>query len=128
MSDKAPQIPSQGGRTSDGRFGKGNRVNPGGRPKGVKGLAAMIQELTDDGLELVKLCRSVIKDAKAARKDKLHACEILFERGWGKPLATIELSGGVDVKADLSKLSNDQLDALLRAAEIIHAAQPGDAG
>ena len=122
------------------QFTKGDpRINRGGRPKG---LAALIREKTDDGEEMVKIALGILRGTSKidrvsmftgkpykegpAFKDRLEALKWLGDRGFGKALQAIELTGKdgrpiqtEQVRPDLSRLSDAQineLEAILAAA------------
>lgn len=71
----------------------GQSGNPGGRPKGAAGLAALIRDLTNDGRKLVDVAMKIVDSPKTADKDRIRALELLFSRGYGAPIQTIEGSG-----------------------------------
>ena len=85
----------------------GQSGNPAGRPKGTRELSHLVLEATDDGRELVDALVAISKgslpeilDGKATKevtvRDRLRAIELLLDRGYGKPAATLEVSGHVD--------------------------------
>jgi hypothetical protein len=106
-------------REKNGRFVKGGpSPNPGGRPRGVREVAEMIFAETSDLRDVVKFLVKTYKNGKADLKDRLDAAKELLNRALGRPPQTIELSGGVQVKTDLSRATEAELDALMAAAEI----------
>lgn len=71
-------------------FQPGNRANPGGRPKG---LAALVKEQTEDGAELVDFMLRVLRGKRHPLRYKLEAACWLADRGFGKALQQMEVSG-----------------------------------
>lgn len=71
-------------------FLPGNSANPGGRPKG---LAALVREQTKDGAELVRFMLGVLRGRKTPLRYRLEAAAWLADRGFGKALQQLELSG-----------------------------------
>lgn len=80
-------------------FKPGQSGNPGGRPKG---LAAEARRLGDRALKVVE---EALFDED--RKVQLAAANIVFDRGWGKP---------VQMTADLTNKLDDLSDAELDSA------------
>lgn len=87
-------------------FAKGQSGNPGGRPRG-SGIAGLVRERTADGVEPVEVLLKIMRDKKAAKRDRIKAAEVLLDRGWGKPQQQVEVT--TPPVADLSKLTVDQL-------------------
>ena len=71
-------------------FAPGNSANPGGRPKG---LASLVRERTKDGAELVEFMLRVLRARKHPLRYRLEAAAWLADRGFGKALQQMELSG-----------------------------------
>jgi hypothetical protein len=71
-------------------FQPGNRVNPGGRPKS---LSSLVREQTKDGAELVRFMLGVLRGRKTPLRYRLEAAAWLADRGFGKALQQMELSG-----------------------------------
>ncbi len=83
------------GRDERGRFVKGAPpANPGGRPPGTKGLAALARAACRDGEEIVDYMASVLRNPKADTKDRMQAAAWLADRGWGKPVQAISGEDG----------------------------------
>ena len=80
-------------RPAGGRpFVPGLSGNPGGRPKG---LAALVREETLDGRELVAFMLNVLRGRRKGTtlKLRMEAAAWLADRGFGKALQQLELSG-----------------------------------
>ena len=71
-------------------FKPGNSANPGGRPKG---LAELVRRETKDGAELVRFMLGVLRGRKQPLRYRLEAATWLADRGFGKALQQMELSG-----------------------------------
>lgn len=71
-------------------FLPGNSANPGGRPKG---LASLVREQTKDGQELVRFMLGVLRGRKTPLRLRMEAAAWLADRGFGKALQQMELSG-----------------------------------
>ena len=68
----------------------GMSPNPGGRPKGV---VALVREQTRDGAELVDFMVRVMRSKRHPLRYRLEAVAWLADRGFGKALQQMELSG-----------------------------------
>jgi hypothetical protein len=90
-------------------FEKGQSGNPGGRPKG---LAKRIRAETRDGEELVEVMLGVLRDASAARKDRMQAATWLADRGFGKPVQTIsaEVDEAEQRRLELASMPDPELE------------------
>ena len=71
-------------------FLPGKSGNPGGRPKG---LAERVRQETRDGAELVTFMLRVLRGRKQPTRYRLEAAAWLADRGFGKALQQMELSG-----------------------------------
>ena len=101
------------------KFLPGESGNPNGRPKKGFSLAEIVREKTNDGADvvdfLIKVVNGRVRKAKLA--DRIHAAEVLLDRGFGKPLQSVELSGpdGGPIQlitiADLGRQSDGDPDA-----------------
>jgi hypothetical protein len=98
-------------RDAQGRLLPGHSGNPAGRPGGTKGFAALIREQSGDGEELVRIAFQTLRGELQRRewmgasegpvqvvttpsvKESLDALKWLADRGWGKAVETVELSG-----------------------------------
>lgn len=91
--DSSDQRPNSAPRRVVGRpFRPGQSGNPGGRPKG---LASRIREATRDGEDLVAFALRVFNAEIPGVKieHRLEALQWLSDRGWGKPVQSVELTG-----------------------------------
>lgn len=83
------------------KFVKGQSGNPGGRPKSL--LSAVRRIVGDDGGDLVESWRLIAfgtqkqieakYGAKATMRERLLAMQELADRGFGRPVQSVEMSG-----------------------------------
>jgi hypothetical protein len=64
--------------------------NPGGRPKG---LAELVKAETRDGAELIDFYLRVLRGKRQPMRYRLEAAARLADRGFGKALQQMELTG-----------------------------------
>jgi hypothetical protein len=64
--------------------------NPGGRPKG---LASLVREQTRDGADLVEFMLKLKENKRQPMRLRMEAVAWLADRGFGKALQQMELSG-----------------------------------
>jgi hypothetical protein len=64
--------------------------NPGGRPKG---LASLVRERTRDGADLVDFMVKLFHNKRQPLRYRLEAAAWLADRGFGKALQQMELTG-----------------------------------
>jgi HEAT repeat protein len=108
-------------------FPPGVSGNPGGVPKGMAEVRALARTFTQEAIvRLADWMRSENPKASVA------AASILLDRGWGKPVAAVEVStpgGGpmLGVRVDLTRLSEDEFRTF-RALAAKAKAQEGDGG
>lgn len=67
-------------RQSNGQFGKGNRANPGGRPKENEELRQLAKQYT---VQAILRLAELMSDDNG--KTAVAACNAILDRGWGKP-------------------------------------------
>lgn len=134
MDEKKPLPPAQQAHL----FKPGQSGNPGGRPKLWNALSRQILERTEGGKLLLDFALRVVKGEKCkgqtpTLKDRLEALKWLGDRGWGKPVASVDLKvkGTVATAAlapeHLAALSDDELDSLEALAGKLSRAAQGDA-
>lgn len=81
------------------KWKKGQSGNPGGRPIG---LVRYIRQQTDNLQELVDIALEIARNAKARRKDRLTAIQLILDRALGKPHASISIDA--EVKHDVLEI------------------------
>lgn len=79
-----------GNRGPDGKFVKGNRANPGGRPKSNHKITELARQHTELALRTLA---EIAGDEEAPHSARVSACSALLDRGWGKPPQAMEVSG-----------------------------------
>jgi hypothetical protein len=97
-----------------GKFQKGQSGNPGGRSRGVAEMARLIRTETRDGAELVEYALKVFRDPEASERSRVDMHAWLSDRGFGKPLQSVEIGSGEVKPVDLSSLNltTEQLEQL----------------
>ena len=92
------------------------------RAAGREGLASYIRETTAGGTEMVDLMVAVmrgetINGTKPKIKDMTDAASWLSDRGFGKPITSVEAtSRSMNVDMTLSEMSSEKLIALLQTS------------
>jgi hypothetical protein len=100
-------------------FPKGVSGNPGGRSKGTLELMRLAREHTADAWKVII---DILKDPKANRVTRLHAAEMVLDRGHGKAQQHINLRRD----ENLMDLSDAEL-AAIAAGEDAEATSGGGA-
>ena len=93
MSLAAPETENSLVTVSDRKpwqFKPGTSPNPGGRPKS---LSSLVREQTKDGQELVRFMLGVLRGRKQPVRLRMEAAAWLADRGFGKALQQMELTG-----------------------------------
>lgn len=118
-----PETSGNTDRGADGRFGKGNRANPGGRPATSKAFRELAQEFSTGALR--KLMTIALKGNGQAA---VRACEIIIERAWGRtPLEVSGPRGGpLDVRFHGAVRSALEAAIAEAQAEAVASAGPPD--
>ena len=64
-----------------------------------EGLAKKVRALVGDGDKLAHLLFAIANGSEPQAKvsDRLSAINMLLDRGWGKPVSSLEISGEVNV-------------------------------
>lgn len=106
-------------RNSKGHYLPGQSGNPYGKPKGFKGAAQMIRELTNDGADLIKFAHTVWLNENGVytTQQQIDAHAWLADRLWGRAPQVIEAqiethNVSIEGSIDLARLSVDQLTSL----------------
>lgn len=82
-------------------------------------MARMIRTATRDGAELVEYALAVFRDPAASERSRVDMHAWLSDRGFGKPLQSVEIGGDIDVMQamrDVAKLSDEEL---IEAARVV---------
>ncbi len=78
-------------RDQAGRFKPGSKGNPGGRPRGFKGVAAAIMKESRNCDEFIEFAFKVLRNEGKNYKhsDQTDMLKLLWDRAIGKPTTTI---------------------------------------
>ncbi len=94
------------------------------KPKLSEGLSKKVRALVGDGEKLAHLLFAIANGSEPQAKvsDRLTAINMLFDRGWGKPVTSLEVSGEVSVTSVIQTLDTADLKELvaLRAQLMDH--------
>ncbi len=94
-------------RDQRGRFAVGRAGGPGRKPRGQT-LAERARRIADPD-ELIEFLVSVVRSTKEKTTDRLAAAREVLDRGWGKALATVEITRGDADEHTFGHLSDDEL-------------------
>ena len=90
-----------------------------------EGLAKKVRALVGDGDKLAHLLFAIANGSEPQAKvsDRLSAINMLLDRGWGKPVSSLEVSGEVNVTNVIQTLDTADLKDLvsLRARVLEHS-------
>lgn len=87
----------------------------------VKYLASKIRGYDEDGdTPIFKILFGILHDEKEATKDRLHAAEVLLNRGWGKAIETVIIQEMNPTDEVLKEYSIEEL-YMMRSAMIVDA-------
>ena len=76
------------GRDSKGRFVKGEYKGGPGRASIPEDIKQMFRSLAPDCCKV--LCE-IVNDPSARQADRIKAAEVILDRGWGKPVQSVDL-------------------------------------
>ena len=81
-----------------------------------EGLAQKVRALVGDGDKLAHLLFAIANGSEPHAKvsDRLSAINMLLDRGWGKPVSSLEISGEVNVTNIIQTLDTADLKDLVR--------------
>jgi hypothetical protein len=88
-------------------------------PKLSEALSKKVRNLVGDGEKLAHLLFAIANGSEPQAKvsDRLSAINMLFDRGWGKPVTSLEVSGEVNVTNIIQTLDTADLKDLVRLRE-----------
>lgn len=111
MSKAKSAGPPPQNRGPDGRFLKGNRANPGGRPQIPIEIKQMARELSLEGMQHVA---AMMRRETTSDRDMLAAVRLLMEYGYGRPAAELDRER---LEMDRERLEMDKKRADLESGE-----------
>ena len=97
--------------------------NKTSKSKMSEGLAVKVRNLVGDGDKLAHLLFAIANGSEPSAKvsDSLSAINMLLDRGWGKPVTSLEVSGEVNVTSVIQTLNTDELKDLVSMRERVLA-------
>lgn len=95
-------------RTAKGTFAKGVSGNPGGRPTQDTNLRDLARTYTGEAIATLV---EIMQNRKAAPSARIHACEAILDRGYGRPGRYMEIE-------PVSLPASDNIDPLVAARQI----------
>ena len=84
-----------------GRFKKGQSGNPGGRPAKLTELTAQCKDMTPGVLQTIQ---NIVHNNEARDADRLTACRLVLEYGFGKATQVME----VDIYSQIDAMTPEQ--------------------
>lgn len=111
MSKAKSAGPPPQNRGPDGRFLKGNRANPGGRPQIPIEIKQLARELSLEGMQHVA---AMMRRETTSDRDMLAAVRLLMEYGYGRPAAELDRER---LEIDRGRLEMDKKRADLESGE-----------
>ena len=96
-----------------------NITNKTPKSKMSEGLSKKIRALGGDGDKLAHLVFAIANgsDPRAKVSDQLSAINMLLDRGWGRPVSSLEVSGEVNVTSIIQTLDTADLKDLVMLRE-----------
>ena len=98
-------------------------VNKSPKATMAEGLAVKVRNLVGDGDKLTHLLFAIANGSEPSAKvsDRLSAINMLLDRGWGKPVTSLEVSGEVNVTSVIQTLDTADLKDLVSMRERVLA-------
>ena len=89
------------------------------RPKMSEALSKKIRNMVGDGDKLAHLLFAIANGSEPQAKvsDRLSAINMLFDRGWGTPVSSVEVTGEVNVTNVIHTMDSNDLKDLVRLRE-----------
>lgn len=87
----------------------GQSGNPGGRPKKTEEMRSAEELARKHSPEAIQALIIAMRTAETDR-DRIHAAEIILDRGWGKPAQTSNVNVS---KKSILELSDDELISII---------------
>ncbi len=112
-------------RDEKGRLLPGHSGNPRGRPKGSKGLAARLRDMTRNGEDVAEVLVSILMGTRkggVSAKEQLQAAQIILDRMHGKVPERIHMDTTPErTVIDVTEWTEDELRKAKELGEILTA-------
>lgn len=102
------------------QFKPGQSGCPGGRAKGAPDVRALARGYT---VAAITALGEIVMNPKATAPARVSAATVLLERGWGKPLQTVEVK-----RTPFDDMEPDELRAVEAALQALSDDEAGAAG
>jgi len=101
-------------RGEKGKFAPGTSGNPGGRPLLPPELKEAAKAASHEALTVLI---TIMRNAESPEAARIRAAEIIMNRAYGTPPASVEMSGSVNGGFMFAALSNEELEKFISDAE-----------
>jgi len=107
MAKRRPGNPNIRDASKNTRWKKGQSGNPNGQPRKLPSLNAALTKVfgvtSDDDISKIELILEAMYK-QAIKKGNVQAANLILDRMHGKPRQTVEISGELQAREEVSKL------------------------